>query len=449
MSWSRLVPVNVSLIYCLFATCVIAHAEEMAYPARQRLLEYRVELDALRRQFGGSRRLPDVRFFLFGMGSRPKLVYKSGSLLDSSTGKMLRQWLVKSETIVPPDYCVSITTTGDSRVRIVEDDQAIWIEEEGRRKPVEHSQIPIRLPGFGEYRYPRVLRVLHQELLVNLIDGKPVPNYFAYSRPWYRDGAMVAMCLKATGNLGLIKDWVLGLTEPYDRNNGGEREADNLGQALYLISLVSDRNHSLVPRILRELPRWEVQGPGGKYIQGRSDFAAHPAYQTKWAKYRPDLPGASRPVRDTCHSRLVLGAVLDGVQRFLRQGARCERPGTVSLSRLGLRPLPRQRMRVPLVTATTRSPGNRRPASAIRGHEGHRARSLSASGWPPHTPGMRRKSSSIFLSRRSRQPLSQDSNKRTQPMKTIEWPSDSVCMRMARRFSKVRIDHVRVPATDI
>jgi len=257
----------------------------MAYPARQRLLEYRTELDALRRQFGGSRRLPDVPFFLFGMGSRPKLVYKSGSLLDSSTGKMLRQWLVKSETIVPPDYCVSITTTGDSRVRIVEDDQAIWIEEEGRRKPVERSQIPIRLPGFGEYRYPRVLRVLHQELLVNLIDGKPVPNYFAYSRPWYRDGAMVAMCLRATGNLGLIKDWVLGLTDPYDRNNGGEREADNLGQALYLISLVSDRNHSLVPRILRELPRWEVQGPGGKYIQGRSDFAAHPAYQTKWAKY--------------------------------------------------------------------------------------------------------------------------------------------------------------------
>jgi len=147
------------------------------------------------------------------------------------------------------------------------------------------EEISIRLPAFGENRYARVLRVLHQELLVNVIDGKPMPNYFVYSRPWYRDGAMMAMCLKATGNLGLIKNWVLGLKEPYDRNNGGEREADNLGQALYLISLVSDRNHPLVPQILRELPRWEVQGPGGKYIQGRSDFAAHPAYQTKWAKF--------------------------------------------------------------------------------------------------------------------------------------------------------------------
>ena len=229
--------------------------------------------------------MPDVRFFLFGMGARPKLVYKSGALLESFTGKVLRQWPMKSEIIAPSDYCVSITTTGDAQVRIVEDEKAIWIEEDGRRQPVAHSQTPICLPAFGEYRYPRVLRVLHQELLVNVIDGKPVPNYFAYSRPWYRDGAMVAMCLKATGNLGLIKNWLLGLKEPYDGNNGGEREADNLGQALYLISLVSDRNHPLVPRILRELPRWEVQGLGGKYIQGRSDFAAHPAYQTKWAKF--------------------------------------------------------------------------------------------------------------------------------------------------------------------
>jgi hypothetical protein len=43
---------------------------------------------------------------------------------------------------------------------------------------------------------------------------------------------MMTMCFKATGNLDLIRDWVLGLTEPYDRNNGGETEADNLGQAL-------------------------------------------------------------------------------------------------------------------------------------------------------------------------------------------------------------------------
>ena len=38
-----------------------------------------------------------------------------------------------------------------------------------------------------------MLRVLHQELLFNIIGGKPVPNLFVYPKPWYRDGAMVAM----------------------------------------------------------------------------------------------------------------------------------------------------------------------------------------------------------------------------------------------------------------
>jgi len=92
---------------------------------------------------------------------------------------------------------------------------------------------------------------------------------------------MMAMVFAKTGNLGLIKDWVLGLRDPFDKNNGGETEADNLGQALYLISLVGDQMHPLVPAIRRELTRFEK----GRHIEGRSDFAPHPVYQTKWAKF--------------------------------------------------------------------------------------------------------------------------------------------------------------------
>ena len=167
---------------------------------------------------------------------------------------------------------------------IREDETAVWIEEGGKRAAVDGTIAPLKLPSFDRYRYPRVMRVLHQELLVNVVAGRPVPNAFVYARPWYRDGAMMAMCFKATGNLDVIRDWTLSLSEPYDRNNGGESEADNLGQALYLVSLVSDRSHPLVARVLRELPRFEVGGPGGKYLKGRSDFAEHPVYQTRWAK---------------------------------------------------------------------------------------------------------------------------------------------------------------------
>jgi GH43 family beta-xylosidase len=95
----------------------------------------------------------------------------------------------------------------------------------------------------------------------------------------------MAMCLQKTGNLDAIRDWILGLDDVFDRNNAGETEADNPGQALFLISLVSDKNHPLVPKILEALKRFEIKGDEGVYIKGRSDFADHPVYQTKWAKF--------------------------------------------------------------------------------------------------------------------------------------------------------------------
>jgi hypothetical protein len=243
------------------------------------LATYRRQLDAVREANGGVRKLPAVTFFLFGMGDRQKLVYGRGVLRDARTGREVRRWDIKRELIVPPAYTVALGTRNGARVFLVEDEEAVWLEEGGNRTALTRGHVS--LPNFAGHRHAAVLRVLHQELLINVIDGQPVPNFMAYARPWYRDGAMMAMVLKRTGNLDLIKGWVLGLREPYDRNNGGETEADNLGQALYLVSLVSDKNHPLISVIGRELKRSEK----GRHIEGRSDFAPHPAYQTKWAKY--------------------------------------------------------------------------------------------------------------------------------------------------------------------
>lgn len=79
----------------------------------------------------------------------------------------------------------------------------------------------------------------------------------------------------------VVKDWILGLREPYDRNNSGETEADNLGQALYLISLISDSVHPLVSIVQNEFKKFQKD----QWIEGRSDFSVHPVYQTKWAKF--------------------------------------------------------------------------------------------------------------------------------------------------------------------
>ncbi len=250
-----------------------------------RLAAYRAELDAFRKTFGGARDLPEVRFYLFGMGQRAKFIYRDGKLLNAATGAVVREWPLGSDTIVPPDYEVTLQTASGASVTIREDEEAVWIEEGGQRTALDGTRHAVKLPAFAGKQFPRVLRVLHQELLVNVTPAGPVPNFFVYQKPWYRDGAMMALAFKETGNLAVIRDWILGLREVYDRNNKGETEADNLGQALFLISLVTDKMHPLVEHVLAEVPRFEVSGEGGKFIKGRSDFNEHPAYQTKWLKY--------------------------------------------------------------------------------------------------------------------------------------------------------------------
>ena len=265
---------------CLLTMGVAHGAESLA----QRATAYRAELANFRQEFGGGRALPNAEFFLFGMGLRTKWLYQTGALMNARSGEVVRRWPVDAAVILPSDYSVNLRTTDGRTVRIFEDETGVFIED-GKRELLPGTSAPVRLPDFREFKYPAAMRVLHQELLVNVMTNGPVPNFFVYSKPWYRDGAMMALAFKETGNLDCIRDWILGLHEVFDRNNAGETEADNPGQVLFLISLVSDRNHPLVPKVLAAAARFETNGPDGKYLLGRSDFAPHPVYQTKWIKF--------------------------------------------------------------------------------------------------------------------------------------------------------------------
>jgi hypothetical protein len=249
------------------------------------LKNYRDNLQAFRLEFGGSREMPDVNFFLFGMGNRTKLVYKNGILKNAVTGEIFKKWNVVKEIIVPPDYSVYLKLTDGNSITIREDEQAVWISDNQGRIAVAGTNTGLKLPDFKQYKYPSVLKVLHQEILINIIDGKPVPNFLTYKVPWRRDGAMMAMCLEATGNINLIKDWALSLEDPYDRNNGGATEADNLGQTLFILSFFTDKNFPLVGEILKEAGKFEVTDSNGKYIKGKTDYHEVPVYQTKWLKF--------------------------------------------------------------------------------------------------------------------------------------------------------------------
>jgi hypothetical protein len=269
----------------IFIFSALAAINASAGELTQKLEAYRKDLGKFRAEYG-VRELPDVRFFLFGMGGRDKFIYRDGKLLFADSGKVFREWKYTNDWIVPSEYTVALKTTEGKFVYIGEDEKSVWITENDNRTNLYGTVIQLHLPDFKGHKYARLLRVLHQELLINVTPTGPVPNFFVYKKPWYRDGAMMAMALQKTRNVATIRDWIGALNDPFDRNNAGEAEADNLGEALYLISLASDRKHPLVEKILSQARRFEkTDNDGRKYISGRSDFAPHPAYQTKWMKF--------------------------------------------------------------------------------------------------------------------------------------------------------------------
>jgi hypothetical protein len=229
--------------------------------------------------------VPHIPFFLFGMGQRTKLLYRRGELLNAQSGRTVRRWDMAAESILPGEYRVELCLVGGGLVEIYEDEAGVWVNEgRGPRRLIKGE--PLNLPRYEGHPHAETLRRLHHELLINIVDGRPVPNLFVYPRPWYRDAAMVSMALERTGNLHLVADWINSLSEPFDLNNAGQREPDNLGQLLYLLSLGSDASHPLVRAILEAVKSFEKGGQAEcLYISGNSDFAPHPVYQTKWLKF--------------------------------------------------------------------------------------------------------------------------------------------------------------------
>jgi len=123
----------------LAATATIAAERERAVSSQERLARYRTELDQFRRDFGGAHDLPDQKFFLFGMGLRTKLLYKSGALLNAQSRQIIYQWDVSDEIILPSEYSVVLRTKGGGEVRLVK-----TRTESGLRRAESAWQFPAR-----------------------------------------------------------------------------------------------------------------------------------------------------------------------------------------------------------------------------------------------------------------------------------------------------------------
>ena len=221
---------------------------------------------------------PERPFLAFGLGDRPKFVFQGGALRRVSDGAVVHAWAHGGEAA--PDPAGGRVLLGGEPVVWEDADGLFWRDGGATACAAESAHRPA-LPDFADSPWAGTLRALHREILVNVVDGLPVPNFWVYRRPWRRDGAMMAMVLAATGNLGLLERWVASLDDPFDRNNAGNEEPDNLGQTLYLLGVLGLRDHPLVARTAAEARR--RLGPDGA-LAGPTDGRRHAVYGACWLR---------------------------------------------------------------------------------------------------------------------------------------------------------------------
>ena len=149
--------------------------------AEKLLQSYRDNLAILRKEHTNGRNLPVVNFFFFGMGDRLKMVYKGGVLYNAKTGKALRRWKVKTAIISPSEYLVHLELENGKAVDIQEDMKGVYIYENNMQIIMAESRLS--LPSFLDNKYAPVLRVLHHEILINVDEGLPLPNFLVYQIP--------------------------------------------------------------------------------------------------------------------------------------------------------------------------------------------------------------------------------------------------------------------------
>ncbi len=229
-------------------------------------------------------------YYLFGIGPRRKFIYCRGRLFSWSSGQTIFEESVVRERYDASGYCLTLETKSGRDIVIRETETELSYQSGSDEARTLAESDPIHLPSFQSHPWQGYLRTLHYEILLNIVGSEPVPNFLVYPRAWYRDAAMMAMVLKETGNERLIEEWVLNLKDPFDRNNGND-EPDNLGQALFLISLFADSRHPLTSATLRQADRFRK----GDFIEGITDGALHPVYQTKWLKFGMNALGLEDP----------------------------------------------------------------------------------------------------------------------------------------------------------
>ncbi len=254
-------------------------------PEFQKLTAYRTEIEELKSNYNVESTViySPFDYYFFGFGNRRKLMYSKGSLLDIDTKKVLYSFEPSEYMIIPNAYTIVARTNDDKYIKIYEDNKGVHYNINGKDEIIDGTEKEIELYSFDNQKYQNIKKELYSEILFNIKDSKIYPNIIAYDKPWYRDAAVAAMVLKQTNNTDLIKDWVKNIDTIYDEQNG-QKEVDNLGELLYILSTQKDRNEDLIDEIEEEANRIAKENENGYYLIGKTDFGDMYIYQNLWYK---------------------------------------------------------------------------------------------------------------------------------------------------------------------
>lgn len=226
-------------------------------------------------------------FFIFGMGLRNKyILYRSSdialgeySLYDYQKKENLYVG-IKNVQIDAEKYCAE-GYIDKHKFQIFENEEGVYLVLDSEKYILDNSQ-HINIPVY-EGKYARELRLLFNECMVNIVPEGIKPNFITYAKPFYRDVAYIAMVCEQTGNVSQIENWIENITEMYDLQRGSDiKEPDNLGELLYMQSLVSHPNKELIENIINEAyARRDEDG----MLEGIMDGEDHPNYVVGWLKF--------------------------------------------------------------------------------------------------------------------------------------------------------------------
>lgn len=237
---------------------------------------------------------PGAKFWLCGVGTRRKLVVKNNGVFDAFTQECLHPFSAGKLSFLTGELAVDIEYS-EGTARVWENEDGVFFQDKSsdvRQLAQDASgSFQPKFPRFENHPHASELRPLAHEIAVNITQAGPLPNLWVYDKPWHRDAAMMALVLERSENLPLLEPWLSRVDSPFDLNNKGHREPDNLGQMLVIMALLEQPHHPLRAKILQVVPEFHKDN----YIEGISDYAPRPVYQTKWLKWGLQKLGLDDP----------------------------------------------------------------------------------------------------------------------------------------------------------